>query len=91
MATSPEKELPFRIYKGHLPHWREAAATSFVTWRLIRGTQGLTTNERTLIAGALHYSSGELYDLDAFVVMNDHVHVLLSPLEGRTLESVVQS
>ena len=91
MATNARKEAPFRVYRGHLPHWREATATYFVTWRSIRGTQGLTTSERTLVADALHHRSGKLYDLYAFVVMNDHVHVLLSPLDGRSLESVVQS
>jgi putative DNA methylase len=34
---------------------------------------------------------GVRYDLLAFVVMNDHVHVVVTPMDGRMLEEILYS
>jgi REP element-mobilizing transposase RayT len=67
-------------YRRHLPHLRYSGATYFVTWRLHRDQPPLRPTERTLVADALRYFDGERYDLYAYVVMPDHVHVLVRPL-----------
>jgi len=83
-------EPRYRFYRRRLPHWREEGATYFVTWRLTRGVSEPLPQERTLVAKAILQGDGIFYELDAFVIMNDHVHVLVYPLDGRTLESIVR-
>ena len=69
----------FYTYRRRLPHWRLKGAAYFVTWRRNRSQLDLTPAERSTIVAALRYSDGERYNLDGYVVMNDHVHVLVSP------------
>ena len=64
------------FYRRRLPHYRERDANYFVTWRLAPGKE-LSSPERDLIAAELHHNSQQRYELYAYVVMNDHVHVLL--------------
>jgi len=45
----------------------------------------------TVVAGALHHFDGDRYELDSFVVMPNHVHVLFQPLEKYRLEDIIQS
>jgi putative transposase len=33
-----------------------------------------------IIADSLHYLDGQLYDLDTFCIMSNHVHILITPL-----------
>jgi REP element-mobilizing transposase RayT len=44
-----------------------------------------------IVASALHYFDGERYDLDAFVVMPNHVHVLFRPATGHGLKDIIKS
>jgi putative DNA methylase len=79
------------MHRRNLPHFRRAGATYFITWRLIRTQPELTPVERTVVTAALHHFDGLHYNLIAFVVMTDHVHVLTTPLNGRSLESLAHS
>jgi REP element-mobilizing transposase RayT len=80
------------IYDHHrLPHWRLEGSTYFVTWRLIPGQPDLGEPERDLIANALRFFDNARYSLDAFVIMNDHVHLVLTPKENWKLEQLVYS
>jgi len=81
----------FRMYRRRLPHVRVREGTYFVTWRLHRAQPELAPAERTLVANALRHFDGERYQLLAFVVMNDHVHVILGPREPHRLEDIVRS
>ncbi len=47
--------------------------------------------ERELVTSALKHFEGKRYQLTAFVVMNDHVQVLLSAMESYRLEEVINS
>ncbi|MEM7600587.1 MAG: transposase [Verrucomicrobiota bacterium] len=44
-----------------------------------------------VVAAALHHFDGARYDLDSFVVMPNHVHVLFQPKRGETLAKVMKS
>ena len=44
-----------------------------------------------LVQDALLYFDGERYELPAWVVMPNHVHALLIPLQGRTLTGILHS
>jgi putative transposase len=62
-----------------------------VTWRIRRDQAPLSPEERTQVVSALRHFDGERYLLFAFVVMDDHVHVILQPAEGWALEVLVHS
>lgn len=49
----------------------------FVTWRLADGQRALTFAERELVCHVLRRRDGQRHDLLAFVVMDDHAHVLV--------------
>ena len=81
----------FSSYRRRLPHWRLPGATYFVTWRLHRRQRSLEPFERTLVEAALRHFAGERYALSGYVVMNDHVHVLVRPASGYELQSILHS
>jgi putative transposase len=78
-------------YRRRLLHWRSDQAIYFMTWRLAKGQADLNPSERELVTLALKHFDGKRYQLTAFVVMNDHVHVLLSTIESNQLEEVIHS
>ncbi len=86
-----KREDDFRLYRRKLPHWRMEGAAYFVTWRVGEGHTDLTPAERTIVADALLHFDSVRYRLAGFVVMNDHVHVIVEPADGHRLEGIVQS
>lgn len=81
----------FYIYRKNLPHWRQDGATYFVTWRIHKSRTELIPAERECVANALRHFDGERYRLWAYVVMNDHVHVLVQPVPNSDLQDIVQA
>ena len=79
------------IYRRKLPHWRQAEAVYFVTWRLHPGQPELSPDERTIVAGALEYFRNQRYELFAYVVMNDHIHGLIKPIDENSPQSILHS
>ncbi len=63
----------------------------FVTWRLYRDQPELNPQEKDVIASALRYFDKQRYDLFAFVVMPDHVHVLVTLKNGFLLHQIVHT
>jgi len=45
----------------------------------------------SLVSGALRFFDGQRYDLHAWVVMPNHVHVVVHPLPSHTLSSILKS
>jgi len=72
---------PSPSYRRHLPHLRMEGATYFVTWRLHRTQSELSPDERDFIEENIRYFYGQRYELSGYVVMNDHVHVIVRPVE----------
>src|SRR5262245_32482770 len=79
------------MYRRRLPHWRLDGATYFVTWRLRSGLPVLTVGERTELVTVLRHFDGQRYALHAFVVMDDHIHVILRTVMPFRLERIVHS
>ncbi|MGO9572530.1 MAG: REP-associated tyrosine transposase [Desulfomonilaceae bacterium] len=79
------------IYRRRLPHWRKPGAVYFVTWRLAKQQPGLGPEERSLIVAAIKHFENQRYVVPAHVVMDDHVHVLVLPLESFALHQIVHS
>jgi REP element-mobilizing transposase RayT len=62
-----------------------------VTWRVDRDRPELEAAERDEVVRVLRHFSGQRYDLIAYVVMNNHVHVIVTPRPGIELERLVHS
>ena len=77
------------VYRRNLPHGRVAGATYFVTWRLASGQSKLAAEERSLMTQCLRHFDQKHYDLLAYVIMDDHVHALVTPIGNAALEQVV--
>lgn len=74
-----------------LPHWRADAAAYFVTWRLHSRQSLLGPEDREFVFAILKRFDRWHWDLHAAVVMDDHVHAVVTPAPGRLLEVVVQA
>jgi REP element-mobilizing transposase RayT len=83
--------MPSMMYRKSLPHWRADHATYFCTWRVHANRGDLSAVERDVVCGALRHFDGARYALHGFVVMNDHVHVLLTPTDGFALGKILHS
>jgi REP element-mobilizing transposase RayT len=79
------------FYRRRLPHIRAQGLLYFVTWRLSAGLADLSAQERDLVASSLRHFDGSRYRLHAFVVMNDHVHVIVDPRPDFPLEAILHS
>ncbi len=63
----------------------------FVTWRLYRDQLELSLHERDVIVSILRDFDKQRYALVAFVVMLDHVHVLVKPKDDFLLKQIVHT
>lgn len=88
--TLPEID-GIRKYRRHLPHWRADGVTYFVTWRLEKSVVILEPDERTVVAKAVEHFNGQRYELIAYTIMDDHVHVLMTTVNEQPLEKTVHS
>ncbi len=79
----PDHVREFRKHRRHLPHWQAPGAVHFLTFSLARPARCDLTDPRVapIIVEALQHWHEDRYVLHDFVVMPDHVHVLLEPLE----------
>jgi putative transposase len=57
------------------------------------GSCRLTEDSATIVVDALHYFDAVRYELDSYVIMPNHVHVIVRPLscEVESLERILQS
>jgi putative transposase len=85
------KTAGLTIYRRKLPHWRLAGAIYFVTWRIAKHQPPLGSEERTVVVTTIRHFENQRYRLPAYVVMDDHVHVLVLPVDGFALQRIVHS
>jgi len=85
LQATPED---FRSYVRHLPHWRLSGSIYFLTWRVNANQPDLPDAARDIVVSALKHFDGERYHLVGFVVMSDHVHVVVKPLAGHELSQI---
>jgi putative transposase len=79
------------IYRRKLPHWRKAESVYFVTWRLHHSQIELTPDELQLLTAALNHFDGKRYELLAYVVMHNHIHVIVESNNEHQLQAIVHS
>jgi REP element-mobilizing transposase RayT len=66
-------------------------AIYFVTWRLYPKQLNLIPEEKEVITSALKHFDGERYELLAYVVMHNHVHVMVTPRAEHRLQDIIFS
>ncbi|MDR3515966.1 MAG: transposase [Azospirillaceae bacterium] len=79
------------VYHRRLPHIRVDGSVYFVTWRVQKDQPALSENERDGVVMALRHFDTIRYALHAYVVMDDHVHVLVQPTPDHRLEDIMRS
>ena len=79
------------IKRRRLPHWTLKGSTYYVTWHLAETVLSLTPEEKDIIVKALLHFQDERYSLLCYVVMDDHVHLVVRPLSEYRLGSLVHS
>ena len=91
-TAETKRETPeLETYSRRLPHWRLTGSAYFITWRLQEGVALLTPEERGIVVSAIRHFKDKRYELYAYVVMDDHVHVALRPLTGFELHKITHS
>ena len=70
-----------RYMHRKIPHWEMGGAVYFLTFNVLSQMAPMTENEKSIVADALRYLDGKRYVLHAYVVMPDHVHCVLEPLQ----------
>jgi len=76
--------------KDNCPHLQTPQSTYFVTFRC-RDGMSQPDEAKEIVMSAIRYWDEQRIDLDAAVVMPDHVHVIFRILEDRPLGAVLQS
>jgi len=79
------------IRRRRLPHWSLQGSTYFITWRLAARVADLSPHERQLVMDSLLFFHKQRYRLLAYVVMNDHVHVVVRPLPGYEMSQLLHT
>ena len=62
-----------------------------VGWNLDRSQDHLSAPERSIVMSAIRFFEWERYRIHAFVVMNDHVHMIIRPLQDHELSDITRS
>lgn len=70
----------FRTYRRNLPHWEQPGSFYFVTFRTNKSVL-LSEEARNIVIESIKYHNGKKYTLYACVIMPDHAHLILQPLE----------
>jgi REP element-mobilizing transposase RayT len=89
--TSKTKPEFRHFYRRKLPHIRNESAIFFVTWRLNRNVTLLSERDREIVSSVLRYFDGKRYALIAYVVMDDHVHVIVEVIHPYQLHDILHS
>ncbi len=79
------------FYRRNLPHIRAGGAVYFVTWRCRLEQANMSEKERDAVVTALCWFEGARYRLHGYVVMNDHVHVMVEPFDDWKLDKILHS
>src|SRR5260370_28421045 len=75
--------------RRNLPHLEAPGATYFVTFRCRKGLE-LPPDARDIVMTILSVRLANRIDLDAAVVMPDHVHVIFRIVDDSTLGSILR-
>jgi len=79
-----------KTYRRNLPHWELKGSTYFITTRVVGelGSPFLNPELAQLVIEALFRYHEKKYLLHAYVVMPDHLHLIIKPLDDVTLAQI---
>jgi putative transposase len=87
-------------YQRDLPHWESSGSTYFITFRVSPATGqpflvDSNSNESgnqlaSIVEERIWFDFGERYNIDAYIIMPDHVHLLIQPLQEWSLSKILQ-
>lgn len=70
----------FRTYIRNMPHWEQPGSVYFITFTTVKGL-ALVERARDIVFNSIKFHDSRKYELYACVVMSDHVHLIMQPLE----------
>jgi len=82
-----------RIYRSRsLPHWELQGSTYFITARVAPevGEPFHDVQVATTMISSLLHDHNKKYLIYAYVVMPDHLHIIMKPLSGNRLAKIMQ-
>jgi len=79
-STGFQPVTEFKIYRRNLPHWQSPGCVYFITFRTFKDIT-LSEDARDIVFNSILYWNKKKFDLYGVVVMPDHVHIVLQPLE----------
>ena len=74
----PVKE--FKTYRRNLPHWQSPGSVYFITFRTYKDVV-LSEDARDIVLDSILFWKDKKFSLYGAVVMPDHIHLILQPLE----------
>src|SRR5687768_12049978 len=83
--------MGFTPRRRKLPHSEYAGGTVCLTWRLHPKQPTLRPEERDQVLAVIANDEGRLGHILAGVVMDDHVHVLVTLLPAATVQQAAQT
>ena len=100
LQTFGRKDLDsVSIYARRLPHWEFDGSTYFITFRVLNGfgidlAKSVPKFSRhspaDIIEQSIWFGQCERYIIDAYVIMPNHVHLLIIPLPGWSLSKIMK-
>ncbi len=88
--VNPWKSSSLSIQQRNLPHLQTPEATYFVTFRCRKGLY-LSEEASNIAFAAVRHWNKKRIDLDAAVVMPDHVHMIFRIIDGTSLSDIMHS
>lgn len=67
-------------WRRHLPHFQLSAGYYFITFSTYN-RQSLLPSQKDCVFDAIRFLDGKRYELFAVVVLNDHVHMIINPMD----------
>jgi REP element-mobilizing transposase RayT len=85
------------FYRRRLPHWELEGSTYFITfrlagsctWSLTEPIPQSTFTPAFIIEESLFFHYGKKFFTDAYVIMPDHIHLLIRPVNGWLLARIL--
>ena len=84
-------DAEFEQKQRKLPQWRMRGAVYYITWSTVKGRGDLEPQHRSIVQDCLLHFHEKRYRLLVYVVMNDHVHVIVQPMAGHQLSKILHT